>query len=524
MNLGDRLARAAGVVLVMNLASRALGFIRDAVIANAFGATSATDAYLVAYTLPYALQAVLGVAFVTVIVPVLTPYLIQGRQQEGWRVASAVLTLTTLVLVVITLLGILFAPVLARMMAPGFSPSLLSLTTQLTRIMFPSLVFMGIGMLVSGMLNAGQRFSMAAFAPAFANIIVILSVVLFAAAYRVQGLAVGTVVGFIGFLVVQIPGLRALGFRYRVRCHYSHPVVRQVFINMVPVILAVSVNQIYLVLNRVFASGLATGSITTLDMANRIMNLPLGIFVAAVSTAIFPTLAEQVVLKDTAALSRTIIKALGMGSLAAVPAAVGLIVLREPLVRLLLERGAFTQEATLLTATALFYFALGLPGLAANLVLTRAYYALGDVTTPVLTGIISIGLNIVLSLLFLPVLRHGGLALANSLAATVDGVMLYSLLRRHLPDLKGRLVVGPLVKITAAALVMGVITAAGVKVLGNILQTGHLFYLMIQVGVAALLGLAVFLGAAWLLRVEEISLVTGLVRRQLGRAAVGAGK
>ena len=524
MGLGDRLARAAGIILVMNFASRALGFVRDAVIANAFGATSATDAYLVAYTLPYALQAVLGVAFVTVIVPVLTPYLIQGRKQEGWQVASTIISLTTLLLVFITLLGMLFAPLLVRIMAPGFSPPLLALTTQLTRIMFPSLVFMGTGMLISGMLNAQQHFSLPAFAPAFANLVVIMSVVVLAPAYWVQGLAVGTVVGFIGFLIIQLPSLRALGFRFRLRFDYRHPAVRQVAVNVIPVILAVSVNQIFLALNRVFASGLSAGSITALDMANRIMNLPLGIFVAAVSTAIFPTLAKQAALKDTGAMSRTVFKSMGMAALVTIPAAMGLMILRVPIIQLLLERGAFNQEATSLTAIALLYFALGLLGQAANLVLTRAYYALGDVAAPVIIGVVSIGLDIMLSLILLPGFGHGGLALANSLAATFNGVMLYGALKRHLPELKGQLVIRPLLKITAASLVMGAVAAACLKGLGNVFQTSYLLSLIILVGTTTLLGLVVFLAAAWLLQVEEISLLTGLVRRRLGRAATGTGK
>lgn len=453
----SKVARAALIVLIINLISRILGFVRDAVIAYEFGASGATDAYMVAYTLPYSLQAVLGMAFATVMVPVVTNYLIQDKKEEGWYLVSSVLNLTTVVLGAVTLLGMLFAPQLVRLMAPGFDGETVALTAHLSRIMFPSIIFMGLGMLITGVLNACKKFTIPALAPAFANIIIILTVIFFGATYRLQGLAVGTLVGFIGFMLIQLPNLRQVGFKYSWVLEHQNPEVQKIFLAIIPMTLSIAVNQILLAVNRFFASGLMSGSITALDYANRLMNLPLGILVAAVTTAIYPALAEGVAKKDYQGLGQTLTKGLGTVTVAILPAALGLMALKVPVVRLLFERGAFDSWATEMTATALFYFCLGLWFVALNMVLTRVFYAFEDLKTPLFFGLLSIGINILFSLLLLPVLDHGGLALANSLAAGINTWLLYRALRSKIPSLDFKPVLQTTGKSLLAASIMAVV-------------------------------------------------------------------
>ncbi|MGI6551889.1 MAG: murein biosynthesis integral membrane protein MurJ [Bacillota bacterium] len=496
------IARAAALVLAMNLISRLLGFVRDAVIARQFGASGATDAYLVAYTVPYSLQAVLGMAFVTVMVPAITSYLVKGEEEEGWRVASSVFNGTGLVLAFFTILGLLFAPLLVRILAPGFEQEDLLLATRLTRIMLPSILFMGLGMMVTGVLNAHKRFGLPAFAPAFTNIIIILAVLLFGAGFGIEGLAAGTLAGFIGFLAVQLPGLQRIKMRYRFILDREHPAVRRVAVAVLPATFAVAVNQILLAMNRFFASGLAPGSITALDFGNRIMNLPLAIFAAAVSTVIFPTLAEAAAEKEPAVFSRTFFRGLRLVSLAILPAAVGLMVLREPVVRLLFQRGAFDAAATDLTAGALFYFSAGLWFLAANTLLTRAYYALEDLKTPVAAGLAAIGSNLLFSFIFLPVLGHQGLALANSLAAGVNAFLLFLLLWRQLPGGREAGLGRSLVKMLAASLLMGWLVQ-GFWRLVSAGVTASWWGEMSLLLAAAALGAAFYLLALLASRVEE---------------------
>lgn len=509
---GETVARAAVVIMVVTLVSRLLGFVRDAAIAAAFGATGATDAYLVAYTLPNSLQAVLGVAFVTVIVPVVTAYLVRGQREEGWHVASAVLNWTGLVLAVMTAVGMGLAPWMVRLIAPGFTPEEVLFTTHLTRIMFPSIIFMGTGMFISGILNAGRFFTVPAMATGVANVVIILAVLALGPHFYMEGVAWGTLAGFVGFLLVQLPNLKAMGFRYFFTFDRKHPAVRRVALLIGPVFLAVSVNQVYLAMNRFFASGLERGLITALDLGNRALNLP-GIFVYAVYTATFPALAEQVVRRDREGLTRTLNQGLGMMLLAIIPASVGMMVLREPVVSLLYQRGAFDQQATWATATALLYFLVGFPAQAANQVLNRTFYAMEDAGTPVKVGLVSVLLNAGLSLALLPGMGHGGLALSNSLATIANTVLLLLALRKPLPGVSLPRLFVSVLRVGVASLVMGAITFLGAGWLEGILDTGRLGQLLVFLAITVALGAVVFIVASLALRVEEVRSLRRLIRR-----------
>lgn len=518
MDTGRQVARAAGVVLTINFFSRLLGFVRDAVIAGQFGASGATDAYMVAYTLPYSLQAVLGMAFATVMVPVVTGYLVEGRQEEGWRVASSILNGTTLLLTFLTVVGMILAPTLVALIAPGFEPELVALTTRLTRIMFPSIIFMGAGMLLTGVLNAGGYFALPAFAPALANIIVILTVVFLGNQYRVQGLAAGTLAGFVGFFMVQLPGLKALGYRYAAGIKWQHPAVRRATMAMLPVVLSVAVNQIYLAVNRFFASGLAQGSIASLDFANRLMNLPLGVFVAAVSTAVFPAFSRHAARQEKEQLANTLSRGMGMVLLVSIPAAVGMGVLREPLVRLVFERGAFDPQATARTAQALLYFSVGLAAVGVNTVLTRAFYALGDFWAPVTMGLLSVAVNVLLSRALMPLLGAAGLALANSLAAFNNSVLLALVLQTRIRSwsLAGAVWFGS--KVALAAAVMGVAVFYGRLWVGRFIPTVSGPGLALYLAVLVMGGALTFALTAVLMKLDEVRLLTNAILDRKGKS------
>jgi putative peptidoglycan lipid II flippase len=511
------IAKAAGIVLMMNLASKILGFVRETVIANKFGASELTDAYLVAYTLPYFLQAILGFALVTAVVPVLTKYLVKKDYEQAWHVASTIINLTAALLIVFSLLGMIAAAFLVKITAPGFSPDLSRLATDLARIMFPSVVFMGVGMVLTGILNATYKFAVPAFAPGFSNIIIIVTVIFFGSRYGVTGLALGTLVSFFGFLILQIPVLKSIKFKYSFSFDYRHPAVKQAAYSIGPIVLGVAVNQIYFALNRIFASGLAEGSISALNFANKLMTLPLGVFVAAVASAIYPALSAQAIQGDRKALTDTMLRGLGMVSLITVPAAVGLMMLREPIIMLLFEHGAFDRQDTLATAAALLYFSLGLfPG-AANMVLTRAYYAVEDVKTPVIVGAFSIAVNLALSFALLPVMGHAGLALANSLAAGFNTLFLFTRLKKHLPYLKGRSLLLSLGKMCAASALMAVLIGGVSAFLGTVFNLAVRRELALMVFSAICTGAVSYFVAAFLLRVEDIRYVQEAFLNKLKR-------
>lgn len=512
-----RMARAASVVLVLNLLSRVLGFVRDASIAARFGAGPATDAYLVAYTIPFFLQTILGMAFVTVMVPVVTTYLVRGDRDQGWAVASAVGNWTALILGLLTIVGLGVAPWLVRLMAPGFPAPVFDLAVKLTRIMFLSLAFMGTGMLVSGILNAGYIFTSPALAPAVSNLVIIATVIFAGSAFGITGLAVGTVLSFVAYLLIQLPDLPRLQFHYTCSLMAGHPAVRRIGRHLLPVCFSLAVVQLYLATNRFFASQLEPGSITALDFANRLVNLPLGVFVASVTTAIFPSLAEQAALNDRREMAHLTDRGLGLVALTILPAAVGMIVLRVPLVQLVFQRGAFDPRATAMTAVAVLFYSVGLLAQAMHPILTRAFYALQDVVVPVVTGIISVGLNILLSYFLAPRLGHGGLALANSLAASIYALMLYLALYRRLPELKVTLFLSTMLRIFLAAMGMGLLVWLAGRGLHVFTWSRPLLGLLVRMTLLMGGGGLAFWVLARCLKVEEVTFITAMIRRRLER-------
>lgn len=511
------LARAAAVIIVMNLASRLLGFVRETVIAKEFGATHLTDAYLVAYTLPYFLQAVLGMALVSSIVPVVTKYLVKGEEEEAWRIASITLNWTVLIMTGLAILGALGARGLVFLTAPGFDDSTARLAAVLTVIMFPSLIFMGAGMLITGILNARKAFAVAAFAPGFTSLVIILSVV-FLGKHGIHYLAWGTLAGMAGAMLIQVPVLKKVGFKYSWDWHWGHPEVKGLFINLLPIFLGTAVNQLYLAINRIFASGLAEGSISALNYAGKLMNLPMGIFVLAVSSAIFPTLSEQAVRGDRAALGFTQARGIKLVLLVTLPASAGLMALKIPIVSLLFERGAFDAAATRMTAGALFYFCLGMFAMSLTMVLTRAYYALGDVRTPLFLGLVSLVVNVLASIALTPALGHNGLALANSLASIFLALAMFALLRRHLP----RLYTGEILVSAGKSLVASVLTA--LAALGvyrylalDLFKIQDTRILLLEVLAAMSLGVIVYGLAILLLREKETLVLLQGFKERFGR-------
>lgn len=510
--MGKNILRATGVVLVMNLIVKVLGFLRETSLANAFGASELSDAYLSAYTIPYFLQAILGYALVTAVVPILTRYLVAGQEKEASYVGSAIINLTAVGLAAVTLLGIIGCDLLVKLLAPGYGPEQAALTASLARIMFPSVVFMGVGMVLTGICNAHYRFAVSAFAPGVSNIIIIVSLLFFSASWGIWGAAWGTLLSFVGFFAIQVPVLWQIGFKYRPVLDLRHPAVRQLLREIGPIILGVAVNQIYFAVNRIFASGLAEGTISSINYANKLMMLPMGIFVAAVANAIYPALAEFSLKKDRGRLADTMKGGLISVMLVAIPAAVGLALLAEPIIQLLFEHGEFTHEATKATAWALVCFTLGLIPMAANMVITRVFYALEDVRTPVVIGGLSIIVDVALSLALFKTMAYGGggLALSNSLAALFCCLLMYYYLKlRALPELAGKTMLPSLLKIAAAAAVMGaVVWLVSLLPLGGALS---------RTGLSILAGVAVYAGAVLALKIPETEFFIDKFRKKFGK-------
>ena len=515
MNRGGRqIAKAAMLVMALFVVSRVFGLVREMVVGALFGTSAAYDAYQAAARIPEMIFLVVaGGALGSAFIPAFADHMAKEDHAGAWRLASAIVNLALIVLTVTAGLTAVFAPVLVRtVIAPGFDPPQQALTARLLRLMLLSPIIFGVSGIVMGALNAHQHFLLPALAPSVYNLSIIGGALLLGPRLGVMGMAVGVVVGAALHLLVQVPGLMRYGARYIPTLGLDDPSVREVGRLMAPRVLGTAVIQLNFVVNNSLASMMGEGAVSAINYAWLLMMLPQGVFAQAVGTAAFPTFAEQVARGERDEMRSTLAATLRAVFFLSIPATVGLLMLGRPLVGLLFERGAFEAGSTEAVTWALAFYALGLVGYAGLEIVARAFYALHDTLTPVWVGGLAMGLNVALSLTLPGVFglvgwpHHAGLALANSVAILLELVALLVLMQRRMNGLEGRRTLTAFAKSGLAALAMGVVLLGWQAVLPG---AGSL----VLGGGGIVLGVAVYLGAALLLRVEELRALAGLVGR-----------
>ncbi len=432
MNLLKALATVSG----MTLLSRILGFVRDFVIARIFGAGMLTDAFFVAFKLPNLLRRLFAEgAFSQAFVPILGEYKNKRGEIEAKRLVDHVATLLFLVLLVVTLIGMAAAPLLVYISAPGFAADAgkFELTVELTRITFPYILFMSLVALSGGILNTWSRFAIPAFTPVLLNLAMI-GMALFATPYFAQPvIALGWAV-FLGGalqLALQLPSLKRIGMLPRFALDWKDEGVRRILRLMAPALLGVSVAQISLLINTIFASFLDTGSVSWLYYADRLMEFPSGMLGAALGTILLPSLAKYHANERFDEYSKLLDWGLRLTLLLAAPAALALAIIAVPLISTLFHHGAFTTHDVFMTRSALVAYSLGLLGLILVKVLAPGFYARQNVRTPVKIGLLTLCVTQALNLALIGWLQHAGLALSIGLAACLNALLLYRGLRRH---------------------------------------------------------------------------------------------
>lgn len=511
----DRLFGAAAALMAGFLLSRVTGLLRTAAIGYRFGTGPELDAYVLANRVSDTLfQIVAGGAVSAAFIPVLAVYLGRDDRAEAWRLVSALFTIAIALMVPLSVLLAVFAE-LVMGLAGGFDAEQRRLSAEMLRILLISPTVFALGTLATSVLNKEGRFLLPALAPTAYNLGIIGGALLLAEPLGVRGLAVGASAGAVLYWLVQLPGLAAVGVRFRPWLGLAHGGVRAVGRLVVPRMFGLAVSQLNFLVIFALASPIP-GAIAVLDYAWAMAMLPTGLFAMAISTAVFPTLAEQGAADELADLTRTLAGTLRVILYLTIPASAGLIVLGEPLVRALLERGQFDAASTALTVVALRFYALGLLGQAAVEIVTRAFYALHDTRTPVIVAAVSMVANLGLGLALRPSLGHGGLALALSIASLLEGALLIAVARTRLAGLdEPRLIESALRSLAGAALLSLVLLLVAPTIAGLGAAAGDLGRLLL-VGAAVGAGAAVYLAATVALRSEEPTQLLGLVRRRLG--------
>ncbi|HJS89004.1 MAG TPA: murein biosynthesis integral membrane protein MurJ [Steroidobacteraceae bacterium] len=520
--------RAASVVALAVLCSRVLGVAREQIFAALFGGGLVMDAFTMAFRIPNLLrdlfaEGALSTAFVTTFSKT---SIVEG-DRSAWKLADKVATLAVIVLSAIVIVGIVCAPWIVAVLAPGFGPEKAALTVTLTRIMFPFILLVSLAALVMGMLNARNVFGVPAMASSYFNLGSIIAGVGLGWYWDPHfgpratiGLAIGTLVGGAMQFGVQLPSLRRLGYRYRPDIHWRDPGVKMILRLMGPSVIAASTTQVNVLVNSLFASQLGNGPIFWLAIGFRLMQLPLGIFGVALGTVALPMLARMAAAGNTVAFRSELARGMRLAFLMTIPASVGLIVLAEPIVSVLYQHGRFTAYQTLQAAAALRFYALGLCGYAALKVLVNAFYAIDHRKTPMIVSCCAVLLNLLLNWVFTFQLGwgHRGLAFSTACIATTNFLVLYFLMRRHLGRLESRTMLTLLWRLAAASAALALVCWFG----SHYLLAGwarERFWpkagsLLLVIAAAA----AAFFVCASLLGIREMQEIAEALRRRLRRA------
>jgi len=514
--------KAAGVIGVATFSSRILGFIRDMVLAGLFGATPAADAFFVAYRVPNLLRELFAEGSMSsAFIPVFAEYQTLKSKRDAWELASAVFTTLLTIVTLVTLVGILVAPWLVQVLAPGFhsSPEQLALTTLLARVMFPYLLFISLAAVAMGILNSMRAFAVPAYAALFLNIFIIGCAV-FLSPYLEEpiiGVAIGVVAGGAAQFAMQLPSLKLRGLLFGFRFEPWHPGVKRIGQLMVPSLLGMSVTQVNLTVSTILASFIV-GAPTYLFYGMRLIQFPLGIFGVALAMAILPTLSAQAARGAMEELRTTLGFGLRMIVFIMFPAMLGLIVLRTPIVHLFFEHGTFTAHDTAETAMAVLCYAVGLWAFGGVRIIVAAFYSLQDTKTPAISAAVAVTANIVFSLLLMSPLGASGLALATALAGMVNGGILVAVLNRRLGGVEWGSVGRSAGRVLVACipLVLACVWVAGAQVWTH---EGEWAAKSVMLAVAVGLSVSGYLGVHALMRSEELDLVWGMVRSKWARTA-----
>lgn len=509
MSTNKAVTKSAGIIGTATLLSRILGFIRDIIIAKFFGTAIFAQALVVSFRIPNLLRDLIGEGAVnSAFVPVLSEYSVKDEsKKEFWRLTNVVLNLVSISLLLVTLIGVLFSPLIVRLIAPGFSsdPEKINMTVSMTRFLFPYILLIGLSACFMGILNSLKEFTSSAFGPCLLNLSMIVTTIL----YRedIVALSAGILIGGVLQLAVQIPALAKRGLHLEKKMSLRHPGAKEIGLLLVPRVFGTSIYQLNIFIDTILAS-LSTivgeGAVAALYYANRVFQFPLAIFGVALAQAALPTMSIQAAKGDINELKKTLEFALRSVFFINLPAAMGLIILSYPITRVLFERGEFTAYSTQITSSALFFYCFGLVFYGGVKILVSAFYSLKDTRTPVKIAALCLVINLIFNLILMWPLKLGGIALATSISGAANFCLLFIILRKRLGKLEEKRLFASIFKTFLASLIMGLFLIAALSKVETIIYAASTARKFLYLFLLIASSISVFVAASFLLKVEEI--------------------
>ena len=513
MSKSNKIAKSAMMISIFTLVSKFLGFIREMLIASKYGSGYETDTYFVAMTATTIIMTTIGSSLNTSLIPVFTEVEEKKGKKAKIRFLNNILNVIFFITIILVILGFFLSPLIIKMVAGGFKGEQFKLAVELNRIGLPIVIFLGFTYVFSGFLHSSQIFGPPAIMGLPYNLVFIVFLLFMADKENIYTLMLASVVASSTQFLIQVPAVRHQGFRYKVDADLNDVYIRKTLLLVFPVLIGSAVQQINTIVDKTLASGLAEGSISALNYSAKLNDVVVSVFIAAITTVIFPMLSRAFAQGDDDQLKLIMSQGINIILLITVPATIGIMILAEPIVRIFFERGEFNASDTLMTSSALFFYSLGLVSISLRLMLNKVFYSLQDTKTPMINGALSVGLNIILNLIFIRFMDHAGLALATSISTTFTSIMLFISLRNKIGPIGLKRYLRCLVKTLAASLVMGVVvyfTFYGLTESYEFSKVFEMLILLLSIGLGAL----VYFILCLIFDIKELKILLRGIRRK----------
>lgn len=508
----SNLAKSAIWLMIITILSKVLGFAREIVLGYFYGTSAYSDVYITAMNIPTVLLAAIGAALATTFIPLYHEVQEREGEKKALEFSNKTMLIVIIISIILAILGYIFAEPLVKLFAVSFRGEKLALTVEFVKIMMIGCVFIGLSNIITSYLQIQGNFTIPGMVGFPCNLIIIVSIVISAVMKNIYILAIGGLFSMVVQFLFQVPFAIKRGYKFNLNLDFKDAYIKKMILLVLPVFIGVAANQINTMIDRSLASGLGDGVITALNSANRLNGFVMGLFITTLGAVIYPTLSKLSSEDNKEKFSESVVKSVNCVTLLVLPATVGFIVLSTPIVRVLFQRGAFDERSTYLTATALIFYSIGMIGFGLRDILDKVFYSLKDTKTPMLNGIISMTLNIILNIILVKIIGHAGLALATSLSSIICILLLFRSLKIKIGYYGQDKIIITFIKSLVAAVCMGIITYFIYNLFNVVLGTG-LFEEIISLVVSILVGISVYTIFIVILRVKEIGIIMSIIRR-----------
>lgn len=498
----SKVTKAAIGLMMATMVAKILGFTRELVLASAYGTSMYSDAYLVAMNIPIVIFTAIGSAIANTFIPIYFDIEKNHGIKRTNYFMNNVFNIISVICIIFSILGFIWAEQIVKIFAMGFEGEVLSITIKFTRVIVFGVIFIGLSNLITSFLQAKNRFGVIGLVSLPYNIIIIISIIA-SIKFGPYTMIYGSLIGIIGQVLFQIPFAVKEGYRYKVVCDFKDEYLKKMLQLVIPVFIGVAVNQVNTIVDKTLASTLVEGSISALNYANKLNGFVMGIFIISISSVVYPMFSELSSKNDREELTKVITNSANTVILLVIPITVGAIVLSVPIVKILFQRGAFDANATKMTAGALAFYSIGLIGMGLRDILGKVFYSIQDTKTPMINGVFSMIINILLNIILIKYMNHIGLAFATSISSIVCVIMLFISLDKKIGDFGQKNIIKTLLKAIIASIIMGIMTVFVYTILSNILY-GRSIYDIINLLISILVGSIIYAVLVLVLKVDEV--------------------